>query len=118
MCTRNGTFTGVVETDETRTVGGSRTTTIHKDETETVETGDHTLTVSQGNREATVSMGNDKLTVSMGGVTHEVPMGTHKVDAMMVEADGQTSIKLKCGASSIEMTPASITIKSPMVMIN
>jgi type VI secretion system secreted protein VgrG len=112
------TFTGEVETDETRKVGGSRTTTIHKDETETVETGNHTLTVSQGNREATVSMGNDKLTVSMGGVTHEVPMGTHKVDAMTVEADGQTMITLKCGASSIQMTPASITIKSPMVMIN
>nr|AEQ20304.1 type VI secretion system Vgr family protein [uncultured bacterium CSLG10] len=112
------TFTGEVETDETRKVGGSRTTTIHKDETETVETGNHTLTVSQGNREATVSMGNDKLTVSMGGVTHEVPMGTHKVDAMTVETDGQTMITLKCGASSIQMTPASITIKSPMVMIN
>ena len=111
-------LTGEVEKDETRTVGENRTTTIHKDDTETVETGNHTLTVSQGNREATVSMGNDKLTVSMGGVTHEVPVGTHKVDAMMVETDGQTMITLKCGASSIEMTPASITIKSPMVMIN
>jgi type VI secretion system secreted protein VgrG len=47
-----------------------------------------------------------------------VPAGTHKVDALMVEVDGETSIKLSCGASSIEMTPASITIKSPMVMIN
>ncbi|MGH9646366.1 MAG: type VI secretion system Vgr family protein, partial [Bryobacteraceae bacterium] len=111
-------LTGEVEKDESRTVGESRTTTIHKDDTETVETGNHTLTVSQGNREATVSVGNDKLTVSMGGVTHEVPMGTHKVDAMMVEADGQTMITLKCGASSIQMTPGSITIKSPMVMIN
>jgi len=111
-------LTGEVEKDESRTVGESRTTTIHKDDTETVETGNHTLTVSQGNREATVSVGNDKLTVSMGGVTHEVPMGTHKVDALMVEAQGTTSIKLVCGASSIQMTPASITINSPMVMIN
>ena len=35
------TLTGEVEKDETRTVGGSRTTTIHEDETETVETGNH-----------------------------------------------------------------------------
>jgi type VI secretion system secreted protein VgrG len=111
-------LTGVVENDESRTVGANRTTKIHKDDTETVETGDHTLTVSQGNREATISMGNDKLTVSMGGVTHEVPMGTHKIDALMVEADGKAMITLKCGASSIQMTPASITIKAPMVMIN
>ena len=111
-------LTGEVEKDESRSVGGSRTTTVHIDDKETVETGDHTLTVSKGDREATISMGNDKLTVSLGGVTHEVPMGTHKIDALSVEADGTKSIKLACGASSIEMTPASITIKSPMVMIN
>ncbi len=108
----------VVEADESRSVGGSRTTTIHKDDKETVETGHHTLTVSKGNREATISLGSDTLTVQMGNVTHKVPVGTHKVDAFQVEVDGSVSIKLACGASSIEMTPASITIKSPLVMIN
>lgn len=111
-------LTGIVEAEESRSVGASRTTTIHKNDTETVETGDHTLKVSQGNREATISMGNDKLTVSLGGVTHEVPLGTHKIDAMMVEVDGKLSIKLACGASSIEMTPATITITAPLVKIN
>ena len=104
------TFTGEVETDETRTVGGSRTTTIHKDETETVETGNHSLTVSQGNREATISMGNDTLTVQVGNVKHEVSLGSYEVDAM-------TSITLQCGMSSIKITPASIAITSPSVSI-
>jgi len=112
------TLTGIVEADESRAVGGSRTTKIYKDDTETVETGNHSLTVSQGNREATISMGNDKLTVSLGDVTHEVPVGTHKVDAMMVEIDGTVTITLKCGGSSIQMTPASITITAPLVKIN
>lgn len=111
-------LTGIVEAEESRSVGASRTTTIYKNDTETVKTGDHSLTVSQGNREATISMGNDKLTVSLGDVTHEVPVGTHKVDAMMVEVDGTVMITLKCGASSIQMTPASITITAPLVKIN
>jgi type VI secretion system secreted protein VgrG len=112
------TLTGIVEADETRAVGGSRTTKIYKDDKETVETGDHALTVSKGNREATISLGNDKLTVSVGNVTHEVPVGTHKVDAMKVEVDAKVSIKLACGASSIEMNPGMITITAPMVKIN
>jgi len=111
-------LTGIVEADESRSVGDSRTTKIYKDDTETVETGNHALTVSKGNRDATISMGNDTLTVSMGNVTHNVPMGTHKIDAMMVEVDGKVSIKLACGASSIEMTPAMITITAPLVKIN
>ena len=111
-------LTGIVEAEESRSVGASRTTKIYKNDTETVKTGDHSLTVSQGNREATISMGNDKLTVSLGDVTHEVPVGTHKVDAMMVEVDGTVMITLKCGASSIQMTPASITITAPLVKIN
>jgi type VI secretion system secreted protein VgrG len=108
----------VVENDETRKVGNDRTTTIHVDDSETVETGDHALTVSQGNRTATISQGNDTLTVSMGDVTHQAPMGTYQVTAMQIEVDGTTSIQLTCGASSIQMTPASITISSPMVNIN
>jgi type VI secretion system secreted protein VgrG len=54
----------------------------------------------------------------MGDVTHKLEIGTHKIDAFNVESIGEVSIKLTCGASSIEMTPASITIKSPLVLIN
>jgi type VI secretion system secreted protein VgrG len=112
------TLTGIVEADETRDVGGSRTTTIYKNDTETVKTGDHLLTIEQGNREAKIKMGNDTLTVSMGDVTHKLEIGTHKIDAFNVESIGEVSIKLTCGASSIEMNPAMITITAPMVKIN
>ena len=108
----------VVENDETRKVGNDRTTTIHVDDTETVETGNHALTVSQGNRTCTISQGNDSLTVSLGNVTHDASMGSYKVTAMQVQVTATTSIQLTCGASSIQMTPASITITSPMVNIN
>jgi type VI secretion system secreted protein VgrG len=108
----------VVEHDETRKVGNNRTTTIHVDDTETVETGNHALTVSQGNRTCTISQGNDSLTVSLGNVTHDASMGSYKVTAMQVQVTATTSIQLTCGASSIQMTPASITITSPMVNIN
>jgi type VI secretion system secreted protein VgrG len=108
----------VVENDETRKVGDSRTTTIHVDDTETVETGNHALTVSQGNRTCTISRGNDSLTVSLGNVTHDAPMGSYQVTAMQVQVTATTSIQLTCGGSSIQMTPMSITITSPMVNIN
>ncbi len=101
----------VVEHDETRKVGNNRTTTIHVDDTETVETGNHSLTVSQGNRTCTISVGSDSLTVDMGNITHEATIGSYKVTAL-------GGITLTCGASTIEMTPASITITSPMINLN
>jgi type VI secretion system secreted protein VgrG len=101
----------VVEHDETRKVGNNRTTTIHVDDTETVETGNHSLTVSQGNRSCTISLGNDSLTVDTGNVTHEVTIGSYSVTAL-------SGITLTCGASTIEMTPAMITITSPMINLN
>jgi len=134
----------VIEHDETRKVGNDRTTTIHVNDAETVETGDHTLTVQQGNRSATIhqnetvtvqsgnrsvtisqgsdsltiSMGDRTTTVSMGGVTTKSPMGTNETDAMQVNINGTMSVKLSCGASSIEMSPATIKITAPMVLIN
>ena len=111
-------LTTVVEQHEDRTVGESRITTITQDDKEEVKQGDHVLTVDQGNRKATISMGNDSLDVSMGNVTHNAPAGTYKVAALQVEVDGSVSIKLSCGASSIEMSPATIKITAPMVLIN
>jgi type VI secretion system secreted protein VgrG len=108
----------VVENHEDRNVGESRLTTIYQDDKETVQQGNHELTVSMGDRKATISMGNDSLDVSLGNVTHKAPIGTYKVQAMQVEVDGTVSIKLSCGASSIEMNPAMIKITAPMVLIN
>lgn len=108
----------VIKNNETRQVGNDRTTTIQNNDKETVQQGDHELTVSQGDRKATISMGDDTLIVQLGDVTHQAPAGTYKVQAMQIELDADVSIQLNCGASTIQMTPATITINAPMVKIN
>lgn len=108
----------VVEEKETRKVGKSRETTVHVDDTRTVETGNCFLTVSQGNRSVEISQGNDQLQVKAGNITTKAPAGTSELDAMTVQVNGTSTIKLVCGASSIEMTPAMITITSPMIKLN
>jgi type VI secretion system secreted protein VgrG len=116
-----------VEQDESRAVSGQRSTTITQDDTRTVEKGNDELKVKKGNRTVTISMGdrkvevsqgNDSLNVSLGNITVQAPVGTHKTQAMQIELDGTVSIKLSCGASSIEMNPAMINITSPLVKIN
>ena len=65
----------LVKNNETRTVKNCRTTTIHVDDTKTVETGNATVTVQQGNQTITVKQnittesqsGNVKLTVDTTG---------------------------------------------------
>ncbi len=116
-----------VENDEIRRVGGDRTTTIEKNDTlqikqgkreTTLNRGDDILTLDQGSRATTLSMGSDTLKVNMGDITHEASVGTYTIKAMNVEINGITSIKLVCGASTIEMNPAMVTIKAPLVKIN
>jgi len=120
-------LTTSVEQDESRSVGGKRTTTVTGDDARTVEKGNDQLTVQTGNRTVTISMGdrkveiskgNDSLNVSLGNITLQAPLGTQKTQAMQIELDGTTGIKLSCGASSIEMNPAMINITSPLVKIN
>jgi type VI secretion system secreted protein VgrG len=88
----------IVKNDSTITVGlekkkpGSLSTTVHKDLSETVNTGDHSTLVKQGDLSIDVKMG--KITVT-----------------------AMQSIELKCGGSTIKMDPQSIKIKSPMVTV-
>ena len=107
-----------VEQNESRSVGASRNTTIAQDDKEDVQQGNHELKVDQGDRKATISMGSDTLTVSLGNVTHTASVGTYKVQAMQVEVDATASLKLSCGACTIQMSPATIQITGPMVLIN
>src|SRR5581483_5109679 len=48
-------WNSLIKNDETRTVKNNRTTTIHVDESRTVETGNDTISVQQGKRTITVS---------------------------------------------------------------
>ncbi len=127
-------FNRVVENDDTLKVGfdkmdpGDQTIEIYNNRTETVDQGDETVTiktgnrlvdidtgnetpnVKTGNRETKVDTGNNTLTVAIGNRTTEVSLGKDSLEAMQ-------SIELKCGASSIKLEPAQITIKSVMVNI-
>lgn len=120
-------LTTEVEVNESRSVGHNRSTIIQNDETivikdgnrtETLEKGNETITLKTGNRQVVLEQGNDELTIKIGNYTTSVPAGTDKVSAMTIELDGTTGITLSCGASSIKMDPATITITAPLVKIN
>ena len=114
-------LTTIVEADESRSVGGSRSTTIQMHETlvikegnrtETLEKGNDSLTLKKGNRSCTLDEGNDTLTVTQGNITHSAPAGQYHVTAKTVLVEGADSIELKCGGSTITIKPDSITIKT------
>jgi type VI secretion system secreted protein VgrG len=121
-------LTTIVEANESRSVGGARSTTIHKkDETlvikdgnrsETLEKGNDKLEIQTGNRDCDILKGNDTLFVQTGNVEHGAPVGTYRVAAMNIVLEGTAGIKLMCGGSTIELLPAMITITSPLVKIN
>lgn len=108
----------VVEAAESRSVGASRTSTIHQDDKLTVEKGNYEIKVLEKDQTLTVSKGNQSISVQMGNIDSKAPMGKHSMQAKEVEITGTTKITLMCGASKIELTPAQITIMSPMVKIN
>ena len=72
---------------------GSQTIEVGQDRTTTIDGGDDTLTIKSGDRNVTAESG-----------------------AIAIEA--ATSITLKCGNSSIEITPSGITIQSTQIDIN
>ena len=113
-----------VEASESRGVGGNRSTTIQKDETlvikdgnrkETLEKGNDSLTLAKGNREATIAEGNDTLTVSKGNISISAPNGQYHVSSKTVLVEATDKIEIKCGASTITMVPAKITIQSTQI---
>lgn len=63
-----------------------------------------------GNRTTTIETGNDDLTLKLGSKTTKVLLGSITYMAMQ-------SITLQCGASSITLTPASISLVSPAISL-
>jgi type VI secretion system secreted protein VgrG len=155
-------WNSVIKHDETRKVQNNRTTTIHVDESRTVETGNDTIAVQQGKRTITVNKdisvtsdtGNISTTASLGdistsakagqitvtalkNISEESQTGNISIKALMnisessetgnisiqasvgqISISGLAGVTISCGASSISMTPASISISAPMVLIN
>jgi type VI secretion system secreted protein VgrG len=137
-------WNSLIKHDETRTVKNNRTSTIHVNDSRTVETGDDTVSVQQGQQSITVlkdisitsQTGNVAITASTGNVDYKASTGSFSMGAMQavsmqsqassisvsgamsVTISGNTGVTISCGASSISITPASISISAPMVMIN
>ena len=99
---------------------GNRTTTLGQ--------GNDTLTLSQGNRTMKLDKGNDALTLSMGNRTTTLDKGddtltvslgnqTTKASAGKILLEAGQGITLKCGTSTIELTPAGINIKAVQITI-
>jgi hypothetical protein len=74
-----------------------------------VMNGDHALTMTSGNTQLMNEKGNWAL---------DVPLGTIGVTGSSVSINGFTALSLQVGSSCISITPASISISSPMVLIN
>jgi type VI secretion system secreted protein VgrG len=100
-------------------IENKHTTTVQKsDQIITLDQGNQKTKVSQGNRDITVSLGNNKLECPAGKISEsaaqEIKMECTPSKITMTP----TSIKIEIGASSIELTPANITMKSPMILQN
>ena len=135
----NATITiGLEHTDK-----GDLTQTIHRNKTETLNTGDHTFTVKAGNEVVkikkdqtktvegkvtqtitdnytqTIKMGNYARTIKMGNFKHDVKMGNHatKVNLGSITEDAMQKIEMKVGSSSIKIDQTGVTIKGLMIKI-
>lgn len=99
---------------------------IHNDQNGKVENNqilevvkNRTLTVIEGNETVTVSKGDQSYTVSTGNQTTTISKGKQVTDVQgSITITSKTSIKLEVGASSIEMTPSGITLKSVKIDCN
>ncbi len=80
---------------------GSQTVDIWKDQTETIQTG---------NRKTDIKQGSDTLTITVGNQKIDIPAGQCEITA-------GKKIVLTVGASSIEISPSKIVIKSPQISV-
>jgi type VI secretion system secreted protein VgrG len=118
--------------DETRAVKNDQTLTVTNHQTITVEKGDQTTTIGEGNQSNTVDKGDQTndvkkgkqtitvekdrtITVAKGDQKTTVKLGdiTVKASAGKITIDGMKEILLKCGPSSIKLSPKGIEIKGP-----
>ncbi len=124
--------------DQTRTVKNDRTSTITEgnetftikkgNRTEKIETGNETLDITKGNRKVTLGQGNDQLTLNQGNRSTTLSQGNDtlslslgnqstKASAGTITLEAGQGITLKCGPSTVELTPSGITIKGVMVTV-
>ncbi len=81
---------------------GDLTQTIRNSKTETIQKGDHTRTVETGDQTVTLNQGDYFVTMQAG----------------KAEVRAAVSIELICGASSVLIEPAQITITTPTFKVD
>ncbi len=140
----------IVQNNATITVGtptkekGDMTLTVHRNLTETLETGDHTFDVKTGSQVITIETdktetikgkstqtitgdmvetiksGNFTRTVEKGHEKTTLKVGNHtlKADAGQITIEAQQSITLKVGQSSIVIDQMGVQIKAMTIGIN
>ena len=104
----------VIEADETRNVGNNQTLTVGHDQTETIE---HDRSVTILNRD-TLMVASDQSNTVMGNRTTLVAQNEMLTADLILNVAVTGTIALVCGASVIWMTPGSIIITSPALIIN
>ena len=80
-----------VKASESRSVGGSRSTTIHTDDNLTVQEGNYTVTVSQGKVKISAELAID-LEVGGSKISMTQSMISIKSDVIMLNSNGVTTI--------------------------
>lgn len=111
---------------QTTVAKGDYATTISKGKhTTTVSTGDCIETVSKGKKKVDIAQGDYSLSLGQGNRMVSLKAGNHTVKASAgkysvnakggVVIESLASIEIKCGASSIKLTPAGVTIKGTML---
>jgi len=93
--------TSVIGKDQSRQVSGNLK--------EKIQSGNHSLVLDQGNTYLQNKLGNWVL---------QCPLGTIAMTGNSISINGTSGISLQVGGSCISITPASISISAPMVLIN
>lgn len=97
--------------------------TIHGDKTETINQGDHAFTVAKGAEKIDIAktrdtqIGADDTLTIKGGQKTTVAKGQDIDIGAALEISAKSKISFKCGSSTIEMTPAKVTISSAQIDI-
>jgi type VI secretion system secreted protein VgrG len=114
-----------VKADSREYVGGNRSLIVVGNQQENVQ-GNQSLTLSgdlkeeiqKGNHSLVLDLGNTYFENAKGNWVLQCPLGTIAATGMNVSINGTAALSLQVGASCISITPASISISAPMVLIN
>jgi type VI secretion system secreted protein VgrG len=99
----------IVAQNQSESVGGSQSLLLSADLKEEI---------SKGNKSLVLDMGSTYLKNKLGNWILECPMGTVAMTGMSISMNGTSGISLQVGGSCISITPASISISAPIVLIN